>query len=74
MIKNRLKEIRLTMLIEHQTQMAELLGLRQEHYNRYESNRQQPTLEMALKIAAILNIPVEEIFCIVPDKPGQDDM
>lgn len=64
MVKNRLKEIRLTMLIKHQTDMAMLLGLRQEAYNRYENNAMQPTLEGALNIAEKLKLPVERIFYV----------
>ncbi len=62
MLKNRLKQIRLTMLIERQADMALLLDLRQEAYNRYENNKVQPTLEVALKIAEKLSLHVENIF------------
>ncbi len=62
MVRNRLKEIRLKMLIEHQTDMALLLSISQQQYNRYERQIIQPTLETALRIAQKLNKPLEEIF------------
>jgi len=60
-VKNRLKEIRHDRRM-NQIQFAEFLGVAQYQYNRYELQRQQPTLEMALRIAEKLNMPVEQIF------------
>jgi len=64
-IKNRLKQIRHEMMIDTQVEMAKLLDLRQEKYNRYERQEIQPSLEYALRIANKLNRPVEDIFYIV---------
>jgi len=62
MVKNRLNEIRHELKLNTQKQMAELLGIRPEQYNRYERQITQPTLEVALQIAHNLNRPVESIF------------
>lgn len=61
MVKNRLKELRHDHRM-NQVEFAEFLGLSQYQYNRYELQRQQPTLEGALRIAEKLNKPVEQIF------------
>lgn len=63
-VKNKLREIRHELMIDKQTEMAELLGIQQQQYNRYERQQIQPTLEIALKIAAKLNRSVESIFYI----------
>lgn len=63
-VKNRLREIRHEMMLDKQIEMAELLGIQQQQYNRYERQQIQPTLEIALKIALKLNRSVESIFYI----------
>lgn len=66
-VRNRLKYWR------HQHQMnqkefAECLGLSAWAYNRYEKQAVQPSLEVAIAIAEILKIPIEEIFYREPSK------
>ena len=68
MIKNRLKQIRHEMYIDTQQEMANLLGIRFEQYNRYENNKRQPSLDIALLIASRLNKHVDEIFYICLDR------
>lgn len=63
-VKNRLKEIRHKMYIDTQVEMADLLGITQAMYNRYECQAVQPNLETALRIAQILKVPIEKIFYI----------
>ena len=65
--KNRLREIRHEMMIDKQTEMAELLGIAPNQYNRYEKQSGQPTLEVILRIARRLNRRVEEIFYLEDD-------
>jgi DNA-binding XRE family transcriptional regulator len=60
-VKNRLKEIRHDYRM-NQVEFAQFLGISQYQYNRYELQRQQPTLEGALMIAEKLNKPLEHIF------------
>lgn len=52
------------MMIDKQIEMAELLGLKQQQYNRYENETVQPTLDIGLRIAKKLNMHVDEIFYI----------
>jgi putative transcriptional regulator len=66
-VKNRLREIRHELYINTQLEMAQKLGLRQNQYNRYEKQLVQPTLEIALRIAEKLKIPLEQIFYLDSD-------
>jgi putative transcriptional regulator len=63
-VKNRLRKIRLEMDIT-QEEIADLLGITQQQYNKYERQKNQPAAENMLRIAKKLKIPVEEIFYIV---------
>lgn len=72
-VRNRLKFWR------HQRQMnqkefATLLGINASQYNRYELNKKQPTLEMALKMARALGVYVEDIFFIDDDNNDCSDL
>lgn len=67
MIKNRLREIRHDMYINTQQEMARILDMNRQQYNRYENQQVQPDLETALRIAKKLNKPVEDIFYLEPD-------
>jgi Predicted transcriptional regulators len=49
------------MLIDTKKDMAELLDLTPANYSRYEHQRIQPSMEMALRMAKKLNRRVEEI-------------
>ncbi|MBS3977758.1 MAG: helix-turn-helix domain-containing protein [Syntrophomonadaceae bacterium] len=62
-VRNRLKYWRHRHQM-NQTEFAQLLGLQQQQYNRYERQTIQPTLVTALIIAAKIKQPVEEIFYI----------
>ena len=62
MVRNRLREIKHELLIDKQNEMADLLGISQSQYNKYERHKAQPTLDVALKIAKKLNKKVEDIF------------
>jgi len=66
-VRNNLKKIRHEMGIDFQSDMAKLLDIAQNQYNRYEKHKIQPTLETAIQIAQKLNRPVEEIFYLEED-------
>ena len=60
MIKNRLLEIRLNLGYKYAKDFAE--NINNQQYSRYESNKSQPTLETAYKIAKKLNIRIEDLI------------
>lgn len=60
-IKKTLKEIRL----EHglgQKFMSEQLGVSKPHYCNLENGNRRLSYGMAVKIAAVLNVPLQDIF------------
>ncbi|MGT2649933.1 helix-turn-helix transcriptional regulator [Streptococcus troglodytae] len=60
-ILTKLKELRRAKKMSQQ-ELAQLVGVRRETIVHLENNRYNPSLEMALKIAEIFQLPVEDIF------------
>ncbi|MGT2749569.1 helix-turn-helix transcriptional regulator [Streptococcus dentasini] len=60
-ILTNLKELRKAKKMS-QEELAQLIGVRRETIVHLENNRYNPSLEMALKIAEIFQLPVEDIF------------
>ena len=60
-IVTNLKELRKAKKMSQQ-ELAQLVGVRRETIVHLENNRYIPSLEMALKIAEIFQLPVEDIF------------
>ena len=60
-ILTNLKELRKAKKMSQQ-ELAQLVGVRRETIVHLENNRYNPSLEMALKIAEIFQLPVEDIF------------
>ena len=60
-VKNKLKQIRKTRQLS-QSDIAKALGISRQAVSGFESGKYTPSLEMALKIAQILETTVEEIF------------
>lgn len=60
-MKNTIKKLRK----EHglrQEDMARVLGVSRQTIIAIENDKYNPTLELAMKLARLLNTPVEEIF------------
>jgi putative transcriptional regulator len=66
-VHNRLKSFRHKYEM-NQTEFAALLGINHDQYNRYERNKRQPTLEIALQISDKLGRPVNDIFYLADDQ------
>lgn len=45
-----------------QEDLANKLGVTRQTINAIENNKYNPTLELAMKVARLLNAPVESIF------------
>ena len=60
-IKTNLQEVREAYGMTQQD-LADQVGIRRETIVHLENNRYNPSLEMALKIAQVLNKQVEELF------------
>ena len=58
---NRLKEYRATIKV-NQTEMGNLVGVSRQTISQIERGDYSPSVTLALKIAKVLNVSVEEIF------------
>ena len=56
-IRNRRKELGLS-----QEELAKKCGVSRQTVNAIENNKYDPTLGLAMRLARLLNTPVEEIF------------
>lgn len=68
MMKNRVKEERARLNMQQQ-ELAERIGVSRQTIHSIETGRYVPSTVLALKIAAVLGKPVEEIFQL-EDKDG----
>lgn len=62
-MKNRIRELRKE-LGYRQEDLALKLGVTRQTINAIENNKYNPTLELAMKLARLLNTRVEELFKI----------
>ena len=60
-IITNLKSVRESMGMTQQ-ELADRIGMRREAILHLEKNRYNPSLEMALKIAQVFNLKVEDLF------------
>ena len=60
-MKNRLKELRQLYKLS-QAELARKLEISRQAVNGFESGKFDPSLEMAFKIASLLNVAIEDVF------------
>ena len=60
-LKNRLKEFRARIDV-NQAQMGHLVGVSRQTISQIERGDYSPSVTLALKIAKVFQVPVEEIF------------
>ncbi|HIT64036.1 MAG TPA: helix-turn-helix transcriptional regulator [Candidatus Ventrimonas merdavium] len=63
MITNRIKEYRARYDMK-QEDLANLVGVRRETIGNLEKGRYNPSLALAWKIAAVFQVPIEDIFTV----------
>lgn len=62
-MKNNIKELRKLKKLR-QEDLADILNVTRQTINAIENNKYNPTLELAMKLAKILNTTVEELFIL----------
>ena len=62
-MKNRLKELRKTHKLT-QDELANAVGVSRQTINAIENDKYNPTLELAIRLAKYLKMPVEELFLL----------
>ena len=65
-LKNRLKEYRARINV-NQTEMGKLVGVSRQIISQIERGDYTPSVTLALKIAKVLNVSVEDIFSYEED-------
>ena len=60
-MENRIKELRKSHGLR-QEDLANALGVTRQTINAIENNKYNPTLELAMRLARLLETPVEDIF------------
>ena len=66
MIRNRMKEHRARLGLK-QEDLARLVGVRRETIGNLEKGRYNPSLVLAWNIARVFDVPIEEVFTVLPD-------
>lgn len=66
MLKTRIKELRAARGMD-QAQLAELVGVRRETIGRLENGQYNPSLKLAMDIAKVFSLTVEEVFTFTED-------
>ena len=66
MLKTRIKELRVARGMD-QAQLAELVGVRRETIGRLENGQYNPSLKLAMDIAKVFGLTVEEVFTFTED-------
>lgn len=62
-MKNTLRELRKERKLT-QDDLAKALGVSRQTINAIENDKYNPTLELALKLARFIDIPVEKLFIL----------
>lgn len=71
-LENRLKEHRARLNV-NQTTLGKMAGVSRQTISQIERGDYSPSVTLALKLAKIFQVPVEEIFIYVDDEEGKDD-
>lgn len=66
-IKNKIRTLRFLHSEMTQRELAERTGVTRQTLNAIEAGKYSPSLELAFKIAAIFDTPLEEVFQFVPN-------
>ena len=66
MITNRIKDLRYAQGQMTQQALAEQIGVTRQTVNAIEGDKYSPSLEVAFRIAAVLGVPLEDVFQFTP--------
>ena len=72
MLTTRIHELRAKHEMQ-QAELAELVGVRRETISALERGKYNPSLKLAMDIADVFQLPVEDIFTFVDEDDEDDD-
>jgi putative transcriptional regulator len=67
MITNRIRSLRFAHGEMTQAELAKRIGVTRQTVNAIEGDKYSPSLEVAFRIAAVFDVPLEEVFKFVPE-------
>ena len=70
-IRNRIRELRFQSGEMTQQALADLVGITRQTVIALEKGKYYPSLELAFRIAAAFNTPVEQVFEVARDLPSK---
>lgn len=62
-MKNNIRSLRKELKLR-QEDLAKAVGVTRQTINAIENNKYDPSLELAMKLAKLLNIPLEKLFIL----------
>lgn len=68
MITNRIRDLRYANGQMTQQALAEHIGVTRQTVNAIEGDKYSPSLEVAFRIAAVFDVPLEDVFQFLPDQ------
>ena len=71
-LENRLKEHRARINV-NQTTLGKMAGVSRQTISQIERGDYSPSVTLAVKLAKIFQVPVEEIFIYVEDEENKDE-
>lgn len=66
-IRNQIRTLRFHQGEMTQKELAERVGVTRQTINAVESSKYAPSLEVAFRIAAVFEVPIEEVFQFQPE-------
>lgn len=69
-VSNRIRTLRFHADEMTQQQLADAIGVSRQTVVAIEKARYSPSLELAFKIAAVFEVPLEQVFEYQPDPPS----
>lgn len=67
MITNHIRSLRFANGEMTQAELAKRIGVTRQTVNAIEGDKYSPSLEVAFRISAVFDVPLEEVFRFVPD-------
>lgn len=67
MITNRIRALRFANDEMTQAELAKRIGVTRQTVNAIEGDKYSPSLEVAFRIAAVFDVPLEEVFQFIPE-------
>lgn len=62
MVKNKLLDLRLKLGYKKQQDFAAFLGITKAQYNKYENNKEQPSIKVLYAICKKVNIKMDDLI------------